>query len=271
MSERDIIDNTGISPITMESLTDDFKSMGIKKGITLLVHSSLSKLGWVCGNAVAVINALLSVLGDEGTLVMPSHSGDLSDPKDWVNPPVPESWHDTIRDTMPAFDPYMTPTRGMGIIAETFRKMKGVLRSSHPQVSFSAYGKHAEFITSNHTLDYSLGNTSPLAKVYELDGDVLLLGVDHDNNTSLHLSEYRADYPSKKEKKLGTPLIKDEVRIWTEFTDINYDDEDFINIGKDFYKTGKIIIGKTGNTFSQLFSQKEIVDFSVKWIEKNRR
>ena len=132
---------------TVESLRDDFEALGIEKGMVLLVHSSLiwyyssiRALGWVCGGAVAVIIALQEVLGETGTLVMPTHSTDLSDPGQWENPPVPESWWQTIRETMPAYDPDLTPTRSMGKIAETFRKQKDVLRSAHPQSSFCCTG-----------------------------------------------------------------------------------------------------------------------------------
>ena len=83
------------------SLIEDFRALGIQPGMTLLVHSALSKLGWVCGGPVAVILALEAVLGSTGTLVMPTHSSDLSDPAMWHHPPVPESWWEPIRQTMP--------------------------------------------------------------------------------------------------------------------------------------------------------------------------
>ncbi len=138
MSEADVIKKTGNSPITVKSLIKDLERLGVSPGMVLLVHSSMSSLGWVCGGPVSVIMALETVLRTYGTLIMPTHSGDLSDPADWSNPPVPESWLEIIRKNMPAFDPEMTPTRGMGIIPECFRKHKDVLRSSHPQVSFSS-------------------------------------------------------------------------------------------------------------------------------------
>ena len=155
MPEGQIVDKTK-TLATVELLQTDFKALGVEKGTVLLVHSSLSALGWVCGGAVAVILALQKVLGETGTLIMPAHSTDLSDPSQWENPPVPESWWQIIRETMPAYDPDLTPTRSMGKIAETFRKQKNVLRSVHPQSSFCASGPQASYIISNHSLAFGM-------------------------------------------------------------------------------------------------------------------
>src|SRR5690606_22881796 len=135
-------------PATIQSLREDLERLGLKPRMVVLVHSSLSKLGWVSGGAVAVILALELAIGRAGTPVTPAHAAHLSEPSHWVNPPVPEAWWQTIRDTMPAFDPDLTPTRMMGAIAETFRRGRGVLRSDHPQSSFTARGPRAEYITS---------------------------------------------------------------------------------------------------------------------------
>jgi aminoglycoside 3-N-acetyltransferase len=257
--------------ITVKSLAEQLQILGVRPGMTLLVHSSLPSLGWVCGGAPAVILALELILGVEGTLVMPTHTGDLSDPAKWQHPGVPEKWWQQIRDEMPAYSPDFSPTREMGAISECFRKQDRTLRSNHPQVSFAARGKYAGYVTGSHSLEFSMGEGSPLARVYELDGLVLLLGVSHGNSTSIHLAEYRADYPKKKTVKLGAPIYQNGVRQWVWFNDINFDDTDFEKIGADFSgETGLMVSGKVGLAKVQLMPQRQLVDFAVRWMEKNR-
>ena len=272
MPEGQVVQKTE-TLVTVKSLQAEFKELGVEKGMVLLVHSSLSAMGWVCGGAVAVIIALQEVLGATGTIVMPAHSTDLSDPSQWENPPVPESWWQTIRETMPAYDPDLTPTRSMGKIAETFRKQKDVLRSVHPQSSFCARGPQASYITDNHSLAYGFGEDSPLSRIYELRGSVLLLGVGHSSNTSMHLAEYRADFPTKRIVQEGAPISQAGSRIWATFEDIDVDASDFDRIGEDFLRSneGKVVQrGKVGIANCQLMPQRVVVDFATNWLEKNR-
>ena len=271
LSERKIIERTGNRPITVDSLCQDLLQLGVQPGMTLLVHASLSSLGWVCGGPVAVLLALEQVLGESGTLVMPAHSGDLSDPAHWENPPVPTEWWEIIRETMPAYVSDLTPTRGMGVIAETFRKQRGVKRSEHPQVSFVARGLEAEAIVTGHGLDYGLGEASPLAQLYRLGGWILLLGVGHASNTSLHLAEYRARYKGKQEIENGAPVYRAGHRIWVKINDLDLQTADFEQIGEDFLaETGTAAWGKVGLADAQLMPQCDLVDYAVKWIERHR-
>ena len=273
MAESDIIARSNSGPVTLLSIAQDLEQLGVRPGMCLLVHSSLSSLGWVCGGAPAVILALEQAVRPYGIVTMPAHSGDLSDPSGWQNPPVPEEWWDTIRHTMPPFDPDLTPTRGVGVIAETFRKQTDVVRSAHPQVSFSAWGDECIDIVQNHTLDYSLGDESPLARVYDHDGWVLLLGVDHDSNTSLHLAESRAAYRKKEVVTCGSPVVVDGHRRWKQYEDWNYDESDFLVVGHDFFQDNRhhVSSGKIGDAKCQLFSQRLCVDYGVNWFEHKRR
>lgn len=259
-------------PTTVHDLLALFERVGVAQGMTVLVHSSLKALGgWVCGGPVAVILALERVLGPDGTLVMPAHTSDLSEPSQWRKPPVPEEWWPIIRESMPAFDLDLTPTWNMGVIAETFRKERGVLRSDHPQMSFAAWGKHAKEIANNHGLDFGLGEHSPLARIYDLAGHVLLLGVGYDRNTSLHLAEYRADYPGKKIMPNAAPILVDGHRRWAPLRDINLDDSDFAAIGEAFEReTGCVRSKLFGEAAIRFMPQRALVDFAAEWMTKNR-
>jgi aminoglycoside 3-N-acetyltransferase len=258
---------------TAASLQADFLSLGVSPGMTLMLHSSMKALGgWVCGGPIAVIQALETIIGTNGTLVMPTHSGDLSDPAGWSNPPVKESWWATIRESMPAYEPDLTPTWGMGIIPECFRKQQGVRRSSHPQVSFAAWGAHADEITWGHSLAYSLGEQSPLSRIYDRNGWVLLLGVGHSNNTSIHLAEYRAEYEGKVDKIGSAPIYNNGIREWVDFKDIDLDSSDFDKLGEDFLTdTSCTRVGQVANARAMLIPQREIVDYAGKWMYHNRK
>ena len=256
-------------PITIESLKRDLINIGVKSGDILLVHSSLSSLGWVCGGAQSVITALTEVLGPHGTLVMPSHSGDWSNPVNWENPPVPQAWIPIIRDSMPAYNPYLTKTRGMGTIAELFRLQPGVNRSNHPQLSFSSRGPFSEAIISTSELFPQLGMNSPLGKLYNLNAKVLLLGVGYDSNTCFHLAETLL--PSMKKRINGTAMIVDGKRSWVEFDDYDYNSDDFSICGEVFDQSNQSIIGNIGYGESRLFSIKNAVDHALAWLKINRQ
>jgi len=266
MPENSIIKKTS-KPITEKMIITDLKLLGIEETDILLVHSSLSSIGWVCGGAQTVINALLKTVS-RGTIVMPAHSGDLSDPEEWSHPPVPREWIKTIYETMPAFDVDLTTTRSMGKTAELFRTLPKTERSLHPQGSFSAQGDQASLIIKNHPLTPQFGMMSPLGNLYQLPSKVLLLGVGYENATCFHLAETMIR--GMNVKKYGAPIIVDGERKWQWFKDFDYDSDDFDELGKAFEKTHEVAKGKVGNAISCVFDLKKGVDFAKSWIEKNR-
>ena len=272
MPESTTISQEMVQPNTVASMVAELLTLGIEPGMTLLVHSSLSALGWVAGGPVAVVLALEQVLGQNGTLVMPTHTTGLTEPSLWQNPPVPEAWWETIRHETPAFDPAISPTRKMGAIVECFRTQPRTLRSTHPHVSFAARGPNAAAITAKHSLEAGLGEESPLARIYDLGGYVLLLGVGHGNNTSLHLAEYRATYAGKALTTQGAPMLVAGERQWVTFDDLDWSDSDFPQLGADFaHTTGLERNGRVGRASARFMPQRPLVDYGVVWMERERR
>jgi aminoglycoside 3-N-acetyltransferase len=250
--------------VTKERIVQDLKQLGLKKGMTIIVHSSLSSLGWVCGREKAVIDAIMEVITEEGTIIMPAQSADNSDPQYWQNPPVPRDWWETIRNSLPPFDPATTPTWGIGRIAEAFRTYPSVLRSAHPIHSFSGWGKEASTVLASHPLDFSLGDESPLGRLYERDSYILLLGVGYDSCTAMHLAEHKL--PNRKIVTQSSAILENGHRVWKTYQLIEMDDEQFPAIGEAFEKKASISVGKVGCAKAKLVPLRPLVDFTFEYL-----
>lgn len=264
-----MIHYTGPAPRTRESISADLRALGVRPGGVLLVHSSLSSLGWVSGGALAVVQALLDVLGPAGTLVVPSQTADNRDPSTWV-PRPPEAWWPAIRETLPGFDPERSPSVRVGVISEQVRTWPGAARSAHPQTSFAAVGAHAAELMSGHATDCHLGEASPLAALEAVNAATLLLGVGFAQATAFHLAEYRQPEPPRRiyACAVRTP---GGGRRWLEYEDIVLDDHDFARLGHDFEReTDAVVAGRVGAAECRLFAIADAVAYAGKWFTRNR-
>ena len=172
------------------SIVRDLKALGIKPGMNLLMHSSLRRIGPVEGGADTIIDALLDVLGPEGTLMMSTVSGN-------VNP------------EQPVYDVRNTPST-VGTLSNVFRKRPGVIRSLHPVHSIAAYGPKAEFFTEGHldvNTPWSPG--SPYGKLMRNGGFILFLGTNFTCNTCMHALEIEARVPGLHTKHTSELFIHD--------------------------------------------------------------
>ncbi|HEY4103395.1 MAG TPA: AAC(3) family N-acetyltransferase [Polyangiaceae bacterium] len=161
-----------MAEVSFAQLIEQLTALGVRSGAVLLVHTSFRAVRPVEAGPLGLIAALRAAIGEAGTLVMP-----------------------TMTDGKSVFDPARTPTCDMGVTAELFWRQPGVLRSTHPGGSFAAAGPEAEFICRPQPLSPPHGSDSPVGRVHDLGGQVLLLGVTHSENTTLHLAEAIAQVP----------------------------------------------------------------------------
>lgn len=163
--------------VVRSRLVSDLQQLGIHRGQILLVHASLSAIGYVPGGPRSVIGSLCDVVGLHGTLVMPTHS-----------------W-DQVSAGLRTFDARYTESC-VGAVAEHFRRMPGVVRSLHPTHSVAALGPLAPMLVKGHErCEAPCGEGSPYAKILERDGKLLFLGVGLERNTCFHTVEALAAVP----------------------------------------------------------------------------
>ena len=254
------------TPITKEVLIHKFSQLGIKQGDTLLVHASLSSLGYVVGGAEALYYALRVVIGNEGTIVVPSQTVEISDTASWQYPPVPQEWHDVIRLSIPAYSKELSYSKAMGAFSQLIGILPDSIRSNHPMYSFTAIGEKASEIIEQDSFDFPFGEESPLGRMYSIGAKILMIGTDFETNTSLHLAESRLNREVIHEK---SKILTKDGEKWISFKNIELDIyDDYLEIQKNFmeqYTVNHIKINE-GNVY--LFDMKECVDFAERYYRE---
>ena len=223
---------------TATQLCDDLKNLGIQVGDILFVHSSFKSLGVVQGGAGTVIAALENALGTDGLLLMPSFNliGDREQRTD--------SWD--IKKT----------ESSVGWLTEYFKLMPGTHRSDHYSHSVAARGQGAKNFVADHLSEEGMaspwdrppwgktyGTNSPMMRTYDLDGKILMLGVDYQSSTYIHVVE---------------------VMLWNERLKENPNAEyiwlDRIRLGEVWDRAGILETGKVGDASCRLFRIRAYVD-----------
>lgn len=228
-----------MTPISRPALTQQLRTLGVREGGVLLMHTAFRALGPVEGGIEALIGAVRDALGAAGTLVMPSWTGD----------------DDAV------FDPVATPAaEDLGATAQVFWRLPGVLRSDHP-FAFAAAGPQARRILRDelplppHRLE------SPVGRVWELDGQVLLLGCGHDANTSLHLAEVMAGAPYRTQKHVT--VLRGGVPRVVRYGENDCCTERFALADGWLRDAGLQAEGRVGQAIARLFDARDLVRLAM--------
>jgi len=238
-------EGTGRREMSRSELAHQLRALGVEEGGVLLVHMSFRAVRPIEGGPAGLIDALRRALGPRGTLVMPSWTGDDERP----------------------FDPVTTPVSpDLGVVAETFWRLPGVARSDHP-FAFAAAGPRAARITSGALPLPPHGPESPVGRVHELDGQVLLLGVGHDANTTLHLAEALANVPYRVPKQCTILHEGRPVRI-------DYQENDHccarFSLADDWLRAGRLQTeGRVGHAHARLLRARDVVRVALDHLSRD--
>ncbi len=236
--------------VTRQKIADDLRALGLQQAEKIVVHSSLRSLGRVEGEAEAVVGAFLDVIGPEGLLMLP-----------------------TFTYRTPRFIPASTPC-ATGRIPEVARSWCGAIRSLHPTYSVAAIGKEAADICSGHERVGSVSLGSPLDKLAGRGGSVVLLGVGHTSNTTIHLGEAHAKSPY-----LDIPFWPDlfpSATVVTPDGEIEVPLREHSGCSKAFgvvegilRQRGQIRDGMVGGALAQRVSCRAVIDATVFILKSN--
>ncbi|MCW5875546.1 MAG: AAC(3) family N-acetyltransferase [Anaerolineales bacterium] len=160
--------------LTPEALRKALNEVGVGPGDGLLAHSALHLLGRSQGGLQMVLDTLLALIGLEGTLAVPAFNFGFANGE--------------------AYDPYATPSQGMGAFSEFVRQQHGALRSAHPMQSVALLGRHARELAAPDTCS-AFDQGSAFERMLQLDFKLLLLGTDIQAASIVHYSEQRVAVP----------------------------------------------------------------------------
>ncbi|MFD8780787.1 aminoglycoside N(3)-acetyltransferase [Kitasatospora sp. NPDC059599] len=251
----------GTTTLTTADLVEGWRRVGVREGMALMVHSSLSGLGRVEGGAAAVVASLREAVGPGGTVAAPTFTTDtVRDPAPGrAGPPTAEIAE--LRSAVPLFHAGLPSSTGA--VAEALRALPESLRSTHPQVSVAAVGAHAREVTARRSLGFAVGRESPFGALHDLGGHVLLIGVGHNRNTALHYAETFA--PNRRLKLRRFPMAIQGERVWIEAPDVGDDnDTHFPVVGREFEETAGIREVSVGAAPCRLVPLRGLIPFAVR-------
>lgn len=247
--------------VSKKDIKNGLKKLGLKKGDIVCVHSSLSSFGYVEGGADTVIDALLEIVGDVGTIVMPTYSNNrIEVEKSPEETEMGVTWKYKIL-------PFNSDEASCwtGILPETFRKRNGVLRSLHPTHSIAALGSKSREIVEPASQDPQDG----WRKLLGFNAYILLIGVNLDSCSSMHLVEDRVKLPNHILDKITPPkwLVEKYPEGEWDFGFGPY--PDFLKMEEPCLEHSIMRKAKVGKAILKLVRLEELIDLFEEYMKRD--
>lgn len=250
------------------------RAIGLGAGDLVMVHTSLRAIGPLAGGPATLLDALLECLTPEGTVAAyvswQQSSYDATLDGRTLTREEREAW--------PAFDPDTAPPYdGFGQFNRLICSHPEVCRSAHPDASIAAIGRRAGELTADHALVDGYGPSSPLGRIVQWRGRVLMLGAPPGTVTALHLAEAIARIPGKRRVRYQVPVRVDGERCWREAEEFDTNAlldacietgfDPIAAIATDYVTEGNGVRGRIGDANCWLFDAHDLVQFGVRWLE----
>ncbi len=259
--------------VTRSQLIQGLKGLGLSAGQVVMLHASVKSIGRIVGGPDVVLQAIVDVLTPSGTLMMLAG---------WEDNPYeltrwPKERQEAYAAECPAYDPQRSRAdrKELGILTEYLRTWPDACRSRHP-FSYVAVGERAGWVTEEHPWQYRDGPGSPLAKLCEAGGSVLVLGSPLGNVTLLHHAEHLADVPGKRVDRYRMPILRGGRRVWMDFEEYDttrgiadWPEDYFEVIVREYMAAGKGRSGKVGDADTYLFDAAGLRDSGARWMEEH--
>jgi aminoglycoside 3-N-acetyltransferase len=251
--------------VTLSECVTRFLQAGMAPGDTVVVHASLKAVGWISGGANTMVDALLQVIGPQGTLIVPAQYTANLDPG-LLEPPLDPTLASVLRQSQPPFRGKATHLPTMGALTTAVQLDERSKLSDHPTCAVLAIGKHAQWITADHPLTPAFGLGSPYDKASQLNAKGLLIGVDYAVVSALHTVQVQTrSVPWVIHSAMRGPL---EAPTRTEYLDLAYASDAFNALGAAFEQTHPVTITPLGQTVLRRFALNDLLGFAKTWMER---
>ena len=251
--------------LTKEEFKAALVRLGVKKGMLLYVSASMKPFRYIVGGAQTIIDALMEIVGYDGTIVMAAPTRHLCDPIE--NNKIPRDRSEEARRNTQPFNKKLTAPSGVGEVAVQFMRNDAVLRSNHPMVSFLAWGKYAKLIVEKHPLHFGMNQESPLGKIKEYNGYVITIGNDYDRCEIFHLAQY---VTMKCPIRIySCPIDKGGSTSWIQLLDLELNSDGYKEIGKNMEERFLVKSTYLGNSNCRLFSAKVAQESAIEYFTKD--
>jgi aminoglycoside 3-N-acetyltransferase len=252
--------------VTLSECVTRFSEAGIAAGDAVVLHGSLKAVGWISGGANTVVDALLSLVGPEGTVIVAAQYTANLDPGLLETRLDPQTVT-VLRTTQPPFRGKATHLPTMGSLTTAVQLDERSRMSNHPTCAVLALGKHAKWLTADHPLTPAFGEGSPYAKAQELNAKLVLIGVEYAVVSALHTVQVATKTLPWCIHSAAQGSVESPTRSY--YLDYAYTCEAFDSIGFAYESTHPVKKTPLGKAVVRCLPLRPFLAFAKTWMERS--